>query len=286
LSGTAPEAAAKVLSAEKALVRDVAEEPASFFGGLAESVVGAVSPRAREAIQGMRGRAYEKVRGADVSVAERIAKVPYLGAPFRTQERIPIRSLGSVDGREVKEVIEVPSASLLEPVEKAKNVAGPVLALMGIESIRRGSEKEAQMEPKYTEMLKVASHTIRAREAEIAQTKLAGLKLAGDVQKFAGQVEKLELEKDATDFALELLRREHITIDQVKTKVAELIGKGRDGLALERRALEYVEKDASRMGTADNSNLDEDAEPNSVSTDPVTEYLMQYAFEPSTPAGD
>ena len=246
-----------------------------------------VSPKAQRAIAGTRGKIYEKVRAADVSVADRLADVPFLGAMFRTKERIPIRTIGQAGGRDVKELIEVPSASLLEPVEKAKTVAVPLLAFMGMESIgrRTAPEGERQMEPKYSQMLKVAADTIRDREGviqsqarQIEQTKTAGLNLAG-------QIESLELEKEAGEFALELLKREHITVDEFRTKVAELVGMGREGLALEKRALEYVEKNASRMGTADGWEADDHDSRDSVSTDPVTEYLMQYAYDTSPSGG-
>lgn len=287
LSGTAPEAAEKVLAAEKALVKEVAEGGSSSLAGtVGEGALGMISPRAAKAVERSRGKIYEKARSADVSVADRLADVPFLGAAFRTKERVPIRTIGEAGGRKVKEVIEVPSASLLEPVEKAKAVTVPLLAFMGMESLgRAAAEGERQMEPKYSEMLKVAADTIRDRETvieqqaqQIEQTKQAGLNLAG-------QVEALELEKEAGEFTLELLKREHITADEFTTKVAELVGMGREGIALEKRALEYVEKNASRMGTAEGWETEDHDSGDSLSTDPVTEYLMQYAYDTS-PSGE
>jgi hypothetical protein len=270
---TSRAAKARVLAAERAIIKRRSQETSTFAGWAAKGLAGLVSPRAHQAIESATGKAYAKARRIDEAVAGQLARVPYVGAAFRGVQRGGRRIIEKTPRGDVAEVVEVPTASLLEPVEKVKRVAVPVAALIGIESLTRPirtSRGERQMEPKYAEVLKAASVVIQDQDAEIKKRSIAMDKLAD------GQL-KLQHEKNATSFALELLERGVIEKDGLREKIAALVVLTPEQLELEKRALAYIDSGASVFGHAEGSATkqagSEGSEPQS---NEVLDYLAEF----------
>lgn len=128
------------------------------------------------------------------------------------------------------------------------------------------------MEPKYGQVMKAASVVIQRQDAEIKQRTNAMAKLAD------GQV-ALQREKAASELAIELLERGVIDKDGLRDKIAELAQLSSEDLDLEKKALEYIDSGASRLGVAEGSTKQasgEDSEHENEALAYLTEHVHQH----------
>ena len=275
-----PDIAAKLVAAEKNLAAARAAESGSLTGMAARGVL-SVAPKSRARIEDVLAKAYTKARAADVSLAERAAKLPAIGWLFRTQERIPVSSLARTPAGEVKELIEVPAASLLAPAEKAQRLAVPLLAFMGAEAVMRprggGDTGMAQSEKpeKYSHVLKTAASTMRQQQK--AMEHLADTVIQKESE-LAAAKKAVTMLKEATDFTVELARRGVVAPEGIGEKIAELVKKGERGLEVEKAALDLVEKRATSLGTAEGDAADDEVPADNYGSNPVIAYLSEYAY--------
>lgn len=278
-----PEARAKVIEAERAIVESAAKEPGGLVSWIGRAGLGATSPKALKAVERRAGGAYARARAIDEAIASQLAKIPVAGGAFRGRQRAAVRTIEETPRGAVRELVEVPTASLLEPVAKTQRVAGPILALLGIEALRRSATEgsETAMEPKYSSALKVAAETLRQREKQAAETirkhaaTVAHQKRAMEI--LAEKLEAAGVEKKAASHALNLLQRGLITADQFEEKVATITSQGEDAIRLEEKALQFVEgldKGASAFGVAESPKKTE----SSLDKNETIEYLAEYAY--------
>lgn len=274
----------RLAEGQQALVKQRGEEGMSLLGTAMRKLPFGIGERYTQAAT----KVYEKVRSADVAVSGPLSRIPVVGGLFRSTERLPGKVLKETPAGPIREMIERPTSSLIAPAEKAQRIAVPLLAssalggLGGVAAAHVASPQRAAVEGKRKKMnesagqvMKAAAVVMRQREELLEKTssQLSQHKLA--MSDLAGQVEQHELEKKASNFVLDMVRRGVVSIDNFEEKVAEIVEKGEQELQIQRAALAMIDKDASSLGTAeDRSGGGEDTGEGN----PVLEYLEEYAY--------
>ena len=281
MASTATKLTQRIAEGTEALIKERGAEPASLIGWLASHLPFGAGAK----YTGAATEAYRKARKVDKVISGPLSRIPFLGGAFRTVERLPGQVLEHTPAGPIRELTEVPSTSLIAPLESAQKFVAPMLAMSGIGAMglgvsaqrERNQQMSQQQQPTYGQYVKAAAELMREREQVLEKVSFENRQRKVAMDNLTDEIESLQLEKEAAKFVVDLVRGGQLAIENFEEKVAEIVAGGKRSLDVHRAALTMIDKDASSLGVAEDSRAGggpgvEDE------GNPVLEYLEQYAY--------